>query len=115
MVTAKLFFIARKISLERPFDSKYDNLLYGFNKEVCYERYDGSQNDEFLYNHIPSPELDNFGETSPHNQSSEIFYGPNYYRTPSPYSMGPYFVPPSYPQGVSMNQNVFTMYHDGGA
>lgn len=78
-----------------------------------YDPYSDSPDEDvqpFFYSHPATPGLDNFAEGT--SQSTGVFYGPGYYRTPSPYSIGPYYIPPGYTQGVTMNQNVYTMYHN---
>eukprot|EP00826_Nyctotherus_ovalis_P017356 TRINITY_DN1510_c0_g1_i5.p1 TRINITY_DN1510_c0_g1~~TRINITY_DN1510_c0_g1_i5.p1 ORF type:complete len:229 (-),score=51.14 TRINITY_DN1510_c0_g1_i5:86-727(-) len=107
VVTAKLFFKLKETQVKTRADAKCHNSLYGFDSDADYDLSSDSPDEEqpFYFAHAGTPGLDNYTDAHP----SGLYYGSSYYRTPSPYSVGPYYLPPGFPSAVT--QNVYGLYH----
>ena len=115
-MTAKLFFKLKETLFNNRLDSKYHNSLYGFDNDTEYDPYNESPEEEsqaYFFPNPSTPGLENYGDNSMSTHPSGLYYPSGYYRSPSPYAMGPYYIQSSFPQNSGANPNIFGIYQGG--
>ena len=92
-------------------------MLYGLENGIDYDPYSESPEEDtqspFFYGPPNSGAMDGYSEHSPVHglTSAGMYYSSAYYRPPTAYALGSYFMPPSaFTQNTTMGKNMFGFY-----